>query len=357
MQPECQSSFSWPVIDCHSDILIDVFRRRQAGERQVIARRHLPAHREGGVVGSICTVGGDGAAASPLGIDRPYKSAIAKLDALYAEVDESEGAVEVVGSAAQFVAAIERGVFAILPSLEGASPLRGELSRIEEFYDRGVRVIGLCWNEVNELAVGTDAGEGGLTDRGAEAVALMNDLGIAIDLAHASRQTFFEVGDITRVPLFVSHSNAKAIWEHPRNLDDEQLRRVATTGGVVGINFFPQFVAARPVSVQHLLDHLDYLVKVMGIDSVALGPDFIDYAIPEMMAEVARHPYLYEVDCSYPEGAETVASMQNVLGALPSLGLDVEAIDKITSANFLRILRETQALTATAAAVGDSKTT
>src|SRR6516164_4539897 len=85
-----------PVIDCHSDVVIDVFRRRQEGERQVLLRRHLAEHKKGGVVASVCTVGGDGAALSPLGIDKPYESTVAKLEALFADVVESEGAYEIV---------------------------------------------------------------------------------------------------------------------------------------------------------------------------------------------------------------------------------------------------------------------
>ena len=304
-----------PVIDCHSDVMIDVFRRRRAGERAVLLRRHLPESTEGGVVASVCTVGGDGAALSPLGIDRPYESAVAKLDALRADVAESEGKIEIVSSAAELEACIERGVYAIIPSLEGASPVQGNLARIEELYERGVRVLGLTWNEPNELAVGTDAGvdDGGLTDVGAEAVALLNDLGIVIDLAHASKRTFTDVAGISRAPLFVSHSNSKAVYDHVRNLDDEQLRAVASSGGAAGLVFYSNFIGPRPATMDHLLDHIDYFVKTMGADSVVLGPDFIDYAHEELMLEVARHPNLYDIDVQYAEGVETVRSMQNLI--------------------------------------------
>lgn len=335
-----------PVIDCHSDVTIDVYRRRHEGERAVLLRHHLPNYRQGGVVSSICTVGGDGSALSPLGIDRPYESAIAKLDALVADVAESEGTIEIVGSPAELESCIERGVFAAIPSLEGASPVQGELARIEEFHERGLRVFGLCWNETNELAIGTDAGvdDAGLTDVGAEAVALMNDLGIVIDLAHASKRTFMDVAEISRAPLFVSHSNAKGVYDHVRNLDDEQLDSVAKSGGVAGLNFYSSFIGVRPVTVDDLVDHIEYFVKLMGVDSVVLGPDFIDYAHPELMLEVARHPNLYDVDVQYAGGVETVAAIQNVVPPMAARGLDANAIDKIARGNFLRVFAETQAL-------------
>jgi membrane dipeptidase len=337
---------SRPVIDCHSDVMLDVFRRRTAGERAVLLRRHLPAHRKGGVVASVCTVGGDGAAQSPLGIDRPYESAVAKLDALQAEVEESDGRIEVVSSPAELQACIERDVYAIVPSLEGASPVQGELARIEELYERGVRVLGLTWNEPNELAVGTDAGvdDVGLSDVGAEAVALMNDLGIVVDLAHASRRTFTDVSAITRAPLFVSHSNAKTVHEHVRNLDDDQLGAVALSGGAVGVNFYSSFIGVRPVTVDQVIDHIDYLMQTLGEDGVMLGPDFIDYAHEELMLEAARHPNLYDEDPQYPAGAETVRSMQNVIAAMAARGRDSAAIDKVALGNFLRLFSETQAI-------------
>src|SRR5262245_28387835 len=99
-----------PIIDCHSDVMLDVYRRRREGERAVLLTHHLQKHREGGVIASVCTVGGDGAALSQLGIDRPYESAVAKLDALFADVAESDGAIEVVGSPAEVEACAERGV-------------------------------------------------------------------------------------------------------------------------------------------------------------------------------------------------------------------------------------------------------
>jgi membrane dipeptidase len=333
-----------PVIDCHSDVMIDVYRRRRQGERAVFLTRHLPVHKEGGVVASVCTMGGDGAALSPLGIDNPYASAIAKLEALAADVAESEGAVEVVGSVAELESCIERGVYAIIPSLEGASPVEGDVARIEEFYERGLRVLGLTWNEPNELAVGTDAGidDGGLTDVGQEAVALMNDLGIVIDLSHSSKGTFMEVAELSRAPLFVSHSNTKGVFDHVRNLDDEQLEAVGKSGGIVGAVFYSNFIGPRPATLDHLLAHTDYVVEMLGPDAAALGPDFIDYAHEELMLEVSRHPNLYDVEVEYAAGAETVREMQNVISALAARGYDASTIEKIARGNFLRVFAETQ---------------
>lgn len=271
---------------------------------------------------------------------------MAKLEALRADVEESEGAYEIVSSRAEIEDCVRRGVFAIIPSFEGASPLEGDLARIEEFYNRGLRVLGLTWNGRNELAVGTGGGEGGLSKLGVEAISLMNDHGVLIDLSHASPQTFSEVATITRAPLFASHSNASAVWPHARNLDGEQLRAIASSGGAVGVNFYPDFVGSRPVTLENLLDHVVHLVDEVGASSVVLGPDFIDYAMEELRLEIAAHSDVYDDwSIDYPAGAETVGSMQNVVLGMNGRGLEADVIQRIAYGNFLRLFEETQALT------------
>src|SRR4051794_21583900 len=173
--------------------MIDVFRRRRQGERGVLARVHLPGLRQGGVGACVCTVGGDVPSLCPLGIDDPYGSALAMLRELHADVAEAGGEIAVVATASEMARCLADGTFALLPALEGALPFRGDLRLVEDLCDRGVRVVGLTWNSRNEFGVGVGAGEGGLTRQGLRAVALMNDLGVVIDVAHASPTTFFDV--------------------------------------------------------------------------------------------------------------------------------------------------------------------
>jgi membrane dipeptidase len=331
------------VIDCHSDVMIDVIKRRRAGERGVLARVHLPAYVEGGVVAAVCTVGGDIDSLCPLGMDEPYRSALAMLDALHADIAESDGAFEIAGSPADVEACIERGAFAIVPAIEGAMPFEGDLGKIEDLHERGVRIVGLTWNSRNELAVGLNSGDGGLTPLGERAVALMNDLGILIDLAHATPETFWDVARVTRAPLYNSHSNAKAVWDNERNLDDAQLEAIGGSGGAVGVTFCPTFVAAHPVTLDDVLLQLDVLLERAGADSVIVGADFADYFVEEMRAEIAKHPNLYDLEMlEYPRGIETVRSMQNLVAAMTERGLGERTIENVTGRTFLRVLEQTQ---------------
>jgi membrane dipeptidase len=332
------------VIDCHSDVMIDVYRRRRAGERAVLTSVHLPDYAEGGVVASVCTVGGDAAIQCPFGLEEAHRSALAVLDELYADVAESDGRVAVATSSTEVTACMARGTFAVIPAIEGAIPIEGDLRLIEDLYRRGVRVLGLTWNSRNALAVGLDSGEGGLTDLGADAVALMNELGIVIDLSHASPATFWDVAEITRAPVFASHANAKAVHDHPRNLDDHQLRAIARSGGAVGLVFCPTFIGPQPVGLDDALVHLDHFRRTVGDDAIVIGADFCDYAIEDMMADVLAHAGdIYDASTlHYPPGMDTVRSMQNVISGMPGVGFDTEAIGKVGTGNFLRVLRETE---------------
>lgn len=332
-----------PIIDCHSDVVIDVYRRRRAGERSVLRRVHHPSYVEGGVVGAVCTVGGDAVSQAPFGLDQAYRSTLAMLDALYADVAESGGVFEVVATATEMRRAIAGQVFAILPALEGAMPIEGDLQKLEELYERGIRVVGLTWNSRNALAVGLESGEGGLTDLGVRAIERMNDLGILIDLSHASSRTFWDVRACTQAPLFVSHANARSIHDHPRNLDNEQLQAIADAHGAVGVVFCPTFISSPPATLGGILEHIDYLRRVVGDDGVVIGADFIDYAIEEMNAHVAASTLYDSETANYPPGIESVRSMQNVVKEMRKRGLDGETIAKISRDNFLRLLDTTQA--------------
>jgi membrane dipeptidase len=253
--------------------------------------------------------------------------------------------VAIAASSAELAQCIDRGTFAVVPALEGAMPVEGDLRLLEDLHARGVRVLGLTWNSRNELAVGLGSGEGGLTDLGREAVALMNDLGIVIDLSHASPATFWDVAELSRAPLFASHANARAVHDHPRNLDDEQLAAIARTRGAVGLVFCPTFIGPSPVGVEDALAHLRHFRHTVGEDAIVIGADFCDYAIEEMMADVLAHAGdIYdESTLRYPPGMDTVRSMQNVVSRMPRAGFDGDGMEKVGTRNLLRVLAETEA--------------
>jgi len=167
-------------------------------------------------------------------------------------------------------------------TIEDGRAVRGDMARLEKFYDMGVRLISLTWNHHNCFGAPNsyepEVMNTGLTDFGKEAVARMNELGMLIDVSHLSDGGFWDVVKLTKKPFVASHSNCRAISPHKRNMTDDMIRALAEKGGVMGINFGPEFLnpdVERKESTAALMSaHIQHIKKIGGIDTVALGSDF-----------------------------------------------------------------------------------
>lgn len=181
-------------------------------------------------------------------------------------------------------------------SLEGADAVK-ELEEIKTFYNLGVRLITLTWNRRNMIADGlTINSHGGLTDLGRNAVKLMNQLGITIDLSHINIEGFWDVMNLSSKAVVASHSNVKNIRNIERNLDDKQIKAIAKNGGLIGINFCPEFlVNKKEASFQNIIQHIDYIVNLAGIENVGLGTDYDGITkTPLEFENIAKLPLLAE---------------------------------------------------------------
>ncbi|MFC4766384.1 dipeptidase [Effusibacillus consociatus] len=204
-------------------------------------------------------------------------------------------------------------------SVEGADFLTGDLRHLRILYSLGVRAMGLTWNHANSIASGVgEEIDTGLTPFGREVVREMNRLGMVIDVSHMAPKGVEGVLEASSKPVIASHSNAKSIYNHRRNLNDDQIRQIAAKGGVIGVTFVPYFIGEGEVGISHLLQHIDHMLSVGGEDHVGLGSDFD--GIPETMVDLrsgADYPNLVEaLDKEY--GARITA--------------------KICGGNFLRVL-------------------
>ena len=170
---------------------------------------------------------------------------------------------------------VERGErIGLMLSLEGVEQFGYETWPAETFWELGVRMAGLTWNRRNPFADGA-AEQGGLSRLGRELVDRLVELGIVLDLAHASRGTFAEILDrVGDAPLLCSHAGCRALNEHPRNLDDEQMRELAARGGLLGLMLHPLAIGHESRTIDRVIDHLEHAVEVMGADRVCLGGDF-----------------------------------------------------------------------------------
>jgi membrane dipeptidase len=217
------------------------------------------------------------------------------------------------------------GRVAAFLAIEGGEAIGESLDELRAFYNRGVRLMTLTWNRRNAIARGVgEPGPGGLTPFGRTVVSEMENLGMIVDVSHLSDEALDDVLAVASRPLVASHSNAKAIRDHRRNLTDDQLRRIAATGGLVGLTFAGVFIDADPtkVTLERTLDHLDRLVSMAGEDHVGLGTDFDGFTAPYGMVMP---------DCT---------SLPELTAGMLRRGYSGEAIRKVMGLNWLRVIGE-----------------
>jgi membrane dipeptidase len=189
------------------------------------------------------------------------------------------------------------GRIASMIGVEGGHSIESDLTKLRDLYERGARYMTLTHSTNTPWAdSATDTPEhDGLTDFGRDVVREMNRLGMFVDISHVSADTMRDVLEITRAPVIASHSSAYAVTAHPRNVPDDVLRRVAANGGVIMVNFYPPYVqhGGGTVDVDTVLDHIDHIVEVAGIDHVGLGSDFDGVErMPEQLGGVSDYPYI-----------------------------------------------------------------
>jgi len=196
---------------------------------------------------------------------------------------------------------VAAGNIAVLISMEGAHGLGTGADWVDvfqQFYDRGLRLLGVTWSFSNRFAGSSGDGGGGLSDEGRALVKLARDRRVILDVSHASRQTTMEICTGSPQPVIASHSNAKSLRGVARNLTDDEIRCIAATGGVIGLNFHASFVSGGdqgPATVARVADHAEYLAKVGGHGVVALGSDFDGYIKkPVGLEDASKIPALWD---------------------------------------------------------------
>lgn len=213
-------------------------------------------------------------------------------------------------------------------TLEDGRAVDGKLENLKRFYDMGVRAISLTWNFENCFGYpnSTDPAimNKGLTDFGKEAVAYMQQLGMLVDVSHLSDGGFYDVAKVCTKPFVATHSNARVVSPHPRNLTDDMLRTLGDAGGVAGINFCPQFLSAdltcKDSRAADMAANARHMADVGGMDCVAIGTDF--------------DGFFGNLEVSDPTKMDILAQ------ALKAQSFSDDQIDKIFSGNVLRVMDE-----------------
>lgn len=319
------------VFDGHSDILCHVAKHRAAGETRVFQNYHAQRLAEGNI----------GAMIAAVWIERDYvqeptERMLEILGYASQEFRENQDVLGIIKKADDLKALRDAGKTAILWGMEGLSGLKGRTVFLEALYDLGVRHAMLTWNEENEFAVGAGDTQGiyGLKPAGIAAVHLMEKLGMIVDVSHASEKTFYGIAETATKPLLASHSNAYALCPAKRNLKDEQIRIIASTGGVIGMNAWPAFIDEKAPSAEKLANHVDYIVNLVGIDHVGCGFDFCDF-LDDNALSFAEPGQVSTKDL------EDATKVRNFTDILKRRGYDEEALEKIMYKNMERLLYQT----------------
>ena len=345
------------VFDLHSDVVSDIALRRGKGERRVLAARHLPSWIKGGIGAAIVVLW-----VEPDHRRRPVERLLELLGALLADLAETPEATLATGTN-EILSAVEANKVALVLGAEGLSfleswPTSAEpdsaVSAVREEKTRqglatlsncGLRHAILAWNETNGFASATEPGGSdvrtsfhplqppGLTAAGRHLIQQFSRLGIAVDLSHLDEPSFWEVLASYPGPPLASHSNARALCDVSRNLNDAQLKAIARQNGVIGLNSWPSFVHPTDPSLDRFVDHAVYIADLVGVEHLALGFDFTGYLPRSLTAHLAEAGSKVT-----PGGLTGPEQVSLLLEALIRRGFSSKEITAIAHGNGLRVL-------------------
>ncbi|MBM3415944.1 MAG: membrane dipeptidase [Bacteroidetes bacterium] len=364
--------FKSVLIDTHNDIPSTAIQEKVSFDQPLKNKTHSDLQRmfEGGVDAQFFSIWCDGLK------ENPYAWANREIDTVLAWTNRNPDKMMRAFTTADIMKAVKQKKLAVLFGVEGGHMIENDLGKLEALYKRGVRYMTITWNNSTPWATSALDEEtkkdslkhNGLTEFGKSVIRKMNDWGMMVDLSHAGEQTFYDAIATTIKPVLVSHSCVYTLCPHRRNLKDEQIKAIAKNGGVIHLNFYSGFLdsafearsdaftarhktemdsllkinpepyfmqvylfnkypdevkALRP-PMSLLLDHLDFIVKMVGVDYVGMGSDFDGVN-------------------SLPEGLNGVEDFPKITEELVKRGYSKKDIRKILGGNLLRLFKANEA--------------
>lgn len=354
-------------IDIHNDFLTQTMEKGYVLDDNLKGKTHtdLKRMKQGGLDVQFFSVWSDGNQLNP------YAFANRQIDSLDAVIKRNPDKIVKVANTDELLAAVKQDKIAAFIGIEGGHQIENNLNNLDSLYNRGSRYMTLTWNNSTDWATSAsdeihdkDLKHKGLTDFGKKVIKRMNSLGMMIDVSHVGEQTFRDVIANTTKPIIASHSSVYSISPYPRNLKDEQIKAIAKNGGVIHINFDSGFLdfgqgekeeaflekhkpeidslkqsGMNPYLAEELMyskyfqeseelrtpfrlviEHIEYIIKLIGIDYVGIGSDFDGTILPaKQLNDVTAYPLITK--------------------ALIEKGYNEKDIDKILGGNILRVLR------------------
>ena len=289
------------------------------------------------------------------GASEEFTGALERIQGVLQRIDEDPKRLRLARTTDDVLAAGAQGAVAVVLNFQNGQPLGQELGRLNLFRALGLRNIQLTYNERNAIGDGCLEPSGaGLSRFGRQVVRAMNGLGMLIDLSHTGRRTSMEAIELSEQPCVFSHANPKALADNPRNLDDDQIRACADKGGVIGACAWGPILwtgREEPPGLAELLDHIDYLAELAGVDHVGVGTDSTSSIRDQHIFEHAR-----EVNAAYPEVTDgfvarfggtplhrypvPIHEFSSVARGLSGRGWAPGDVAKVVGGNFMRVWKQ-----------------
>lgn len=343
------------VVDAHHPVWNGFVQTKFRGGERVFDALYAPRLREGGVnVVNLVVAGDHTAQVIDSASDFHFWDANKILDMLLSEEEEGAESFVLCRSAGDIDGAIRSGKIVVLATIAGGRPLEGKpnlnlLSNLRNLYRLGLRGVQLTGNGRNRLADGAAQARtgGGLTHFGLQVVREMERLGMVVDVAQLSDHGFWDVLENIEGPLIDSHSNARTVCDHQRNLGNDRIRAMVERGGVIGLSFYAALVAggAEGATVEDLIRHVDHVADLAGgVDNISLGPNFSGFGTLTP-TQLEKHPGWIEGinygirESDFIAGIDSVIGLPLVTEALVSRGYSEEDVGKILGGNFLGLYR------------------
>ena len=324
------------TIDTHIDINVENFTDSLNYTMNTDTQFNLPNMMEGELDVAWLVVYTAQGELNEEGYKAAYENAISKFDAIDRLVNVyAPDQVELALSSQDVSRILAEGKKVIMIGVENAYSMGLDTSNVEEFWKKGARYVSLTHNGHNQFS-DSNTGEfdettlhNGLSDLGKEVIELLNYYGIMIDISHPSKEAIRQMTELSKAPIIASHSSARALRDHPRNVDDEQLNWIKENGGVIQTTALGFFLTDRedpPANMDDFMDHIDHMVEKIGIDHVGISSDF------DGGGGIV--------------GWEDASETMNVTNALRERGYSESEIAKLWGGNLLRVLDEVQEIAA-----------
>ncbi len=304
--------------DLHNDILLKMLNNSSyhLGDLHTSYHTDIPRLQKGGVDFQLFAAFTSGSS----GFSRAMKMG----DILKKEMQLSATEIEQAYTASDVFEIAEKGKIAAIFCVEGGHMIENDLDKLKRLYDQGARYLTITWNNSTDWATSAQDNQSttkGLSDFGKQVIRMMDSLGIIIDVSHTGIKTIEDILATTKNPIIASHSGARALRDHYRNLYDNQIESIAEGGGVIGIPFMPGFLTGGTATVEDIGNHIDYIKELVGIDHVGIGSD-------------------YDGISTGPVGMPDVSSFPMVTEELLKRGYTEEEIEKVAGLNFLRVFEQ-----------------